>query len=438
MKIVKLTAENVKRLKAVEIVPDGPMVKITGKNGQGKSSVLDSLWWALGGSKAVQEDPIHHGENKASIRLELDDLVVTRTFTPGNTYLKVENRDGASFKSPQSILDKLVGQLSFDPLAFAQADPKTQRALLLQVTGITVDQHHLTEISGTYLHLPGETALDTLNATYKHVFAERTVANRVLEQAKASLAAMPEVEAVEPVSVTDLLRERRALERERQRRETAERELDGYLRRESDLGGEIDDLLRRLEQKRQELETVRQLRAALQEGVRMLPPIDFSVIDARIANAEAINTQAQAYATRQKTVQDAADLQAEADDFTRRLDAIKAYQQELVANAHFPIEGLGFANGGVTYQGVPFAQAADSEKLRVSLAMAMALNPDLRVIRVRNGNLLDAASMALVEEMARDRDYQFWMEIVADDGAVGVYIEDGTVAAVDGRKPVMA
>ncbi len=40
MKILTLTAENVKRLVAVEIIPDGHLVQITGKNGHGKTYSL--------------------------------------------------------------------------------------------------------------------------------------------------------------------------------------------------------------------------------------------------------------------------------------------------------------------------------------------------------------------------------------------------------------
>ena len=53
MKIVKLTAENFKRLEAVEITPDGNTVLISGRNGQGKSSVLDSILAALFAVSAV-------------------------------------------------------------------------------------------------------------------------------------------------------------------------------------------------------------------------------------------------------------------------------------------------------------------------------------------------------------------------------------------------
>ena len=80
MKIVSLTAENVKKLVAVQIRPDGNLVQICGKNGQGKTSVLDSIWWALTGTSHIQAAPIRAGANQARIRLDLGDLVVTRTF----------------------------------------------------------------------------------------------------------------------------------------------------------------------------------------------------------------------------------------------------------------------------------------------------------------------------------------------------------------------
>ena len=79
MKIIELQAENVKRLKAVEITPNGTLQVIGGKNAQGKSSVLDAIWLALGGGKAAKDTPlpIRDGEATAKVRLDLGDLVVT-------------------------------------------------------------------------------------------------------------------------------------------------------------------------------------------------------------------------------------------------------------------------------------------------------------------------------------------------------------------------
>lgn len=83
MKIIELQAENVKRLRAVDITPDGTLQVIGGRNAQGKSSVLDAVWLALGGGKAAKETPlpIRDGQEKASVRLDLGDLIVTRSWT---------------------------------------------------------------------------------------------------------------------------------------------------------------------------------------------------------------------------------------------------------------------------------------------------------------------------------------------------------------------
>ena len=43
-----------KRLKAVDITPDGTLQIITGRNAQGKTSVLDAIWLALGGGASFQ------------------------------------------------------------------------------------------------------------------------------------------------------------------------------------------------------------------------------------------------------------------------------------------------------------------------------------------------------------------------------------------------
>jgi hypothetical protein len=102
------------------------------------------------------------------------------------------------------------------------------------------------------------------------------------------------------------------------------------------------------------------------------------------------------------------------------------------ATAWFPVEGLGFNADGVTYQGRPFAQASSAEQLRVSVAPGMALNPSLRVMRIQDGSLLDSESLRLLTELATQHAMQCWIEVVDETGAVGVYIEDGTVAAVNG------
>ena len=124
-RIISLTAENVKRLQAVHIMPARKpgLVLIGGRNGQGKSSTLDAIAMALGSASEVPARPIRQGETHAQIVLETEDLVVTRDFTASGSVLTVANREGLKASAPQTILDRLTGKLTFDPVAFMRLRP---------------------------------------------------------------------------------------------------------------------------------------------------------------------------------------------------------------------------------------------------------------------------------------------------------------------------
>src|ERR1039457_239640 len=138
MKIIQLTAENVKRIKVVDITPVDNLVQITGKNESGKSSVLDAIWWPLSGEKNIQDVPIRTGAESGRSRIDLGDMIVERVWrASGTTSITVRNKVGAEpgtpdkklplaggGKSPQALLDSLVGRLSFDPVAFDRKPPK--------------------------------------------------------------------------------------------------------------------------------------------------------------------------------------------------------------------------------------------------------------------------------------------------------------------------
>ena len=130
MKIVSLEAENVKFLKAIRIETDGSLVVIGGDNASGKSSILDSIEYAINGATSIPSEPIRKGKKKARIVVDLGNIVVTRTFTSKGTNLTVKGKDGAVFGTPQSLLNELVGKLTFDPLEFSRMDVAKQAEVL--------------------------------------------------------------------------------------------------------------------------------------------------------------------------------------------------------------------------------------------------------------------------------------------------------------------
>lgn len=397
-KIIRLQSTNYKRLRAVEITPDkdGNLVIVAGKNGQGKSSVLDSITAALGGVNAkTTPKPIRDGEDRAEIVLETEDLVVTRRFTPSGSTLKVTTPEGAAFPKAQARLDDLLGKLSLDPLAFTQLSDREQLATLLDL-----------------VELPFDPA--TLDAERKAVFERRTDVNRQVKDAEARVKGFTVTEQVEPVSVSDLLSQYRA-----EQAVAAEQNAD--LQASDRVAQQITEL-------EKQLEDAKATRDELAVKISNHRAVDLDGIQTRIDNAEQINAQAREFEDYEAARAALSEAKADSERLSSEIARIDTTKSEGLAAAKFPIPGLGFEDGGVSYQGVPFKQASSAEQLRVSLAMAIALNPALRVIRIADGSLLDADNLALIESMAREHDFQVWIEMVDDSGERGIVIEDGAVA----------
>lgn len=395
MKIIELRAENVKRLKAVGIHPDGTLQVIGGRNAQGKSSVLDAIWLALGGGKAGKSTavPIRDGEDKASVTLDLGDLIVTRSWTKGGTSLKVTSADGAAYSSPQKMLDALVGQLTFDPLEFTRLSAREQRDALLGLVDLPVD-------------------IDSLDRKRAEMFAERTA---IGQQGKAigDVAvdtALPEQET----SMSDAVAELRAAEELGQQVAHAQREM----------AKARDDV----EYLRSQLATAEQALKAAEENAEQLGTApDTAPLAARLDTLEEENQRIRANNAAREKAAERDRLRRAYSDLTEQIDALDTEKQQALAEASFPVDGLGFDEHGVTYAGVPFSQASSAEQIRVSLAMAMAANPKLRVIRILDGSLLDDDAMAAIREQVAERDFQLWIERVGDADEGAVVIEDGEV-----------
>jgi hypothetical protein len=415
MKIVQLNAENVKRLRAVEITPDGNVVVIAGRNAQGKSSVLDSIWFALGGGAAQKgtSKPIRDGETDAMVRLDMGDIIVTRTWTGDKTSLKVESADGAKYSSPQGMLDQLVGRLSFDPLAFSMQDEKKQLADLLALVDLPFDP-------------------EQLDGKRRAIFDERTDVGRRGVQLKGQLDGMavaPEGTPDDEVSVGDLLAELRAMQNAARANDEIQRQHRVAVQQAEAWQQKVDLLAAQLAEARGMLASCQTDAAALGDKVASLIAVDTTELEHRISNVEETNRAVRAKQERAQVATAVSNTRAQYDELTARIEAIDVLKREGVAAAKFPVDGLGFDQDGVTYQGVPFRQCSAAERLRVSLAMAIALNPKLRVIRITDGSLLDSENMRLIEEMAQASDYQVWIERVDESGTVGVIIEDGAVAS---------
>lgn len=421
MKIIQFQAENLKKLRAVEIKPDGSIVQITGKNGSGKSSVLDAIFYALAGAKDLPRQPIRKGEQSARVRLDLGELVVTRRFTPHGSTLTVEGANGARFPSPQRMLDDLIGAISFDPLAFSRMESREQFDTLRRVARVDVD-------------------IDAINGQNQRDYDARTDVNRRLKTLRVQAAAItvPADLPAAPVDISALLAEMQMagdqnaqLEKRKANREQSKREADSYRESAQRQRDEAAKLRKQAEECDARATAFDDRALALDKKIADAPPLpdatDTSAMVKQIEDARRVNAQIEAREKRTKVEADASKAEAESAALTAAIAEREKQKADAIAAAKMPIADLGFGDGQVLYRGLPFDQASSAEQLRVSVAIAMAANPRLRVIRIKDGGLLDDDGLRLLAEMASDKDYQIWLEKITGTGPSTVVMEDGAV-----------
>jgi hypothetical protein len=159
------------------------------------------------------------------------------------------------------------------------------------------------------------------------------------------------------------------------------------------------------------------------------PTVDLAPIRERMSTSEQVNEKVRANRARALQFEKLTAIKATVDEMTKALEHLDQKKRAALEAAPFPVEGLSLGSGGVLYKGVPFAQASTAVKIRVSVAMACAMNPKLKVMLIRDGSLLDEESLALVEELARQNGAQVWVERVGKGAECSVIIEDGAVLA---------
>ena len=418
MKIIQLQAENIKRLKAVQISPKDDVVVISGKNENGKSSVIDSIWLALQYRAAVKSSPqpLRRGESKGSVTLDLGEYIVTRRFTEADSTLEIRTPDGNKVSSPQKLLDGMIGDLSFDPWEFSRKSEQEQRTMLSDLLFKITD---------------GKLDLANFDARKQAAYDARTDANREKKQLSSLLANLrppTDQDPAEELSSLDLT--------------TSITEGMAINQRIKDLQAENEraakasaDALREIERLQTLVGNAAMVIEANTAELGKTDVVDVAFLQSQLKDIENNNRRAREVIEYRKLRTALEGVDANITSLNAKMELIEIEKAEALESAPLPVKGFTVNAEGVRIinddgTDVPFCQASAARRLKISLAIAMAANPTLRVIRIADGSLLDDESMAIVRDMATDKDFQVWIEYASrnSDDRMGVYIEDGKVA----------
>ncbi len=423
MKIVGFRAENFMKLKAINVTidPDRKTLIFSGKNGQGKTSALNVIIAAIGGKKLRPDKPIRDGEHSAFVETETDEYTARVDFKlkeDGSVYetLTLKNKDGAKFTSAQGMLDKIIGDLSFDPLTFMRMDKKEQRNMLIDLAEINFDFDK--------------------NAEQKQIsYDERTIVNRELQNKKGELTGLEEPDSEylkEEMSVSQLLEK---LE-EANNNNTEHHDLRdsiGDLKIERDSASkEIEALLLRIESEKQ---AIKDLNGILNDKECALEKMEYqntNDLKLAISQSEEMNKRIRE-ANRlkdnaERLTNECDDLSSKSSALTGKIDDRDTARINALKKAKFPIKGLSVDEKEVFWGTVPLKQASSAEQLEISISIAMAKNPRLPIVLVTDGSLLDSDHLKKIEELADKHGFNVLIEKVDESKKIGIVIENGEIA----------
>ena len=165
-------------------------------------------------------------------------------------------------------------------------------------------------------------------------------------------------------------------------------------------------------------------------SIGQLPEIpDINFLKGELQNIEKNNRRAREVQEYQKLRKGLVLIEEEITRLNDTMELVEIEKAEALEESPLPVDGLQITAEGITItneegMAVPFCQASKARKLKISLAIAMAANPKLRVIRISDGESIDDTNMAIIKEMARDENFQIWIEYMSrnDQDRMGVYI----------------
>ncbi|MGD2065677.1 MAG: AAA family ATPase [Candidatus Bathyarchaeota archaeon] len=414
MKIVKLTAENYKRLSAVEITPEGNLVLITGKNEVGKSSVLDAITAALCGGRNLPKEPIKQGEHRASIVVDMGDYTVTRKFFGERTTLKVEQKGELTSKisRPQEFLDSIVGNISFDPLAFSKMQESEQRKLIMGFVGL--DLRDL------------DKKIEEIKARRSEIRKEKDIA----ETFAMTIEYTPDMPN-EEIKLDDLFAEKKSIEEFNTKANESNSHRTLLIQNYNNIANNAKETAAEIQRLTEKLKNQQIQCTEIKEELDRTPVTslkNINEIESKIVSIGATNEKIKNNRDKKNYQKQVDTLAEEYSSLGQSIKDIEFEKAKRMTDAKMPIAGLTIAEDGLRFNNIPLSQVNDANKIKISVAIGMAMNPKLKVLRV-NGNDLDTANLKALGEMVADKDYQIWVEKIDESGKLGFVIEDGTLTA---------
>jgi len=419
MQITRMTAKGLLGLKLtdVKIPAGGGVIDVHGKNGAGKSSFLNIIAMTMGSPKMRNHIQEARGDDqtKAECSVELDNgLTVTRKWNKkGKTTLEIFSEEGKTMiEKPADFLKRIVGEVSLDPTVFDNMQPKAQKAYLLELAGLG-DRLEEFDAKKTKLLASKKSAKESLAI-------KEGIYDALVKPDKSKIMKGP----AGAIDIESNQADMDSMEGDIRACQGKIDKLEGGIERNNEASIDFKERIKNLSDAN--VQYKKDLKEA-QKELSAYPSME--TMRDNIEKDRAHNEQI-ALADNDKLLKrEVIELENTYEKVIEDIENVEDKRQVALEQAKFPVKGLGFDDEGITFNGIPYSQIAQSERLRINIRIAIATSPDLKVIRVTDASLLDSDSVAEMDKFAKEEGYQFFFEMVDGDG--GIMIEEGEVTSVN-------
>lgn len=407
--INELQVENLKRIKAVKLEPSASgLTVIGGKNGQGKTSVLDAIAWALGGENFRPTNPKRDGAlTPPNLHVVLSNgIIVERKGANGS--LKVIDPTGK--KSGQRLLDEFISKLALNLPAFLHASEAEKSKALLQIIGV------------------GDKLME-MDRKEEQLYNQRKEVGRIADRKKKAAEEMPFYPNMpaEPVSISDLLKEQQDIlarngENDRKRRNAREMQ-ERFMRAESNYKAAMEAL-------KAAEDTLRKARADAEVAAKSAQDLQdesTAELEENLRNVEVMNEKIRANAAKEGAELEANNLQHEYEGLTEQIESVRSDRADLLKEADLPLPGLSVQDGQLLYKGEPWDGMSGAEQLKVAVAIIRKLNPECGFVLIDKLEQMDTDTLREFGKWLEEEGLQVIATRVSTGDECSIIIEDGMV-----------
>lgn len=456
MKLLRVKIRNILALREFEFSVRGKLTEISGENGEGKTTCLESIRGAISSGNIAHL--LRKGEEQGDIVLDFDSGdVLTAKIKGGKTERTITRpAEGTRVMKVQEWLKARISQMQFNPVSFVTAQPKDRLEMLLKVTPLSLDPKELLQAVGkqwipedidiTSIGFGFEDPLKLVDRIAASIFEYRTGLNRSVRDKEGQISELQSTLPQEPVDASDPDGLEQKLKDKRAELASAKEAVEKLA---ADKQIEIDATAKRLEVEENErhtkaLQTINEQRLAKTKELNRETTGEFEKLGQlhgpaieelkeKVGNIKALLQQkGRIDKTRQiieKITVERGKLNDEATDNTIALEKLAKLRAKMLET--LPVKGLEIKDGQVYFDEILYDTVNHQKQVDIAMQLAAAGAGELKIICVDGLELMSTKKRKDFIAWAAKSEAQYFYCLVKDDAALEVKSVDPPTEEVD-------